>query len=196
FNGPVLLAANTTLNAANVTFNSTVDDAQGGGPGYTMSTPAFNFQDISSTGTPLVNLGDDEVRGPLPLGFTFNFFGTSYTTLNLSSNGFLNFTGDFNSGCCSGQPLPTPGSPDRIIAGWWDDLSPPGGGSVTYQTLGAPGSRTFIAEFKNVPAFGGPGALSTFEFKLFEGSNNIEVHYQQALSQGNTHSAGIENQTG
>src|SRR5262249_59713254 len=136
-------------------------------------TGGVNVRGRRSSGTPLVGRGEGEVRGPLPLGFTFNFFGTSSTTLNLSSNGFLNFTGDFNSGCCSGQPLPTPGSPDGIIAGWWDDLYPPGGGSVTYQTLGAPGSRTFIAEFKNVPAFGGPGALSTFEFKLFEGSNNL-----------------------
>jgi hypothetical protein len=175
---------------------ATGDDASGSGTGaYTVSTPAFNFQDISDSGTPLF-LGDDQVTGPLPIGFTFNFFGTDYTTLNLSSNGFLNFTGDFNSGCCSGQPLPTPGSPDGIIAGWWDDLYPPGGGSITYQTLGSPGSRVFIAEFKNVPEFGAPNALSTFEFKLFEGTNDIEVHYPNVQSNGNTHAAGIENQTG
>ena len=41
-----------------------------------------------------------------------------------------------------------------VIAPLWRDLYPPGGGAgggVFYQTLGAPGSRVFIAEYKNVP---------------------------------------------
>ena len=34
------------------------------------------------------------------------------------------------------------------------------------------------------------------QFKLFEGTNVIEVHYQAAPSDGSPHSAGIENATG
>ncbi len=36
----------------------------------------------------------------------------------------------------------------------------------------------------------------TLQYKLFEGTNVIEVHYQAAPSDGGNHSAGIENQDG
>ena len=36
----------------------------------------------------------------------------------------------------------------------------------------------------------------TLQYKLFEGSNYIEVHYMVAPSDGGTHSAGLENQNG
>ena len=41
---------------------------------YTQSTPPYNFQEISGTGSPL-DLGDDEVSDAVPLGFSFNYFG-------------------------------------------------------------------------------------------------------------------------
>ena len=38
----------------------------------------------------LVTLSDDAMTGTLPIGFTFNFFGTNYTQFEISSNGFWN----------------------------------------------------------------------------------------------------------
>src|SRR4030095_15573608 len=98
--------------------------------------PAFNFEDISTTGTG-VSLSDDQVSGAVNIGFTFDFYGTSYTQVYISSNSFLTFLAGQANGCCSASPMPSAGSPDAVIAAWWGDIFPPGGGSIRYQTLGS-----------------------------------------------------------
>lgn len=154
----------------------------------------FLWDDISATGTPVV-LGDDEVSGAIPLGFTFRYFGVNYTEIYVSSNGFLTVRPGQNHGCCTGLPTPTAGDPDGVIAGWWEDLDPPEGGSITFQTLGAAPNRVFIVQFDAIEHFNG-GTPTWFEFKIFEGTSTIEVHYLDAASDGETHSAGIENRIG
>ena len=94
--------------------------------------PAFNFEDISGTGTP-VSLSDDRMSGANPIGFTFEYYGINYTSAYISSNGFISFLAAQSHGCCSGRPIPSFGNPDAIIAGWWEDLCPPcSGGSPLY----------------------------------------------------------------
>ena len=73
------------------------------------------------TGT-LVNLDDDympiEMSDPIALGFDFYFFGTNYTEVFVSNNGFLTVLPGQSPGCCSGAPIPYAGSPNGVIAGW------------------------------------------------------------------------------
>lgn len=157
-------------------------------------TIPFNWEDISGTGTP-VTLTDDSVSGALPLGFSFEFYGTGYSSAYASSNGFLTFASGSGSGCCTGQALPNPAAPNNLIAGWWEDLNPSAGGTVHYQTLGTAPNRVFIVQYTDVPHYPS-GNLVSKQYKLFEGSNVIEVHYLAAPSDGGTHSAGIENATG
>ena len=163
--------------------------------GYTADdTIPYNWQDISGTGT-AVTLTDDSVSGALPMGFSFDFFGTGYTDAYASSNGFMTFASGSGNGCCTGQALPNPSAPNNLIAGWWEDLNPSGGGTVHYQTLGTAPNRVFILQFTNIPHYPS-GNPVTMQYKLFETTNVIEVHYQAAPSDGGTHSAGIENADG
>ncbi len=74
-------------------------------------------------------------------------------------------------------------------------MNPSGGGTHHYQLLGSAPNRRLIFQVTNVPHYSS-GNLVTLQYKLFEGSNIIEVHYQAAPSDGGTHTAGIENQTG
>lgn len=157
--------------------------------------PTYNYTDIAGTGTQIA-LSDDEVSSPIPLGFTFNYYGVSYTDVGVSSNGFLTFLPFQSSGCCTGQAIPSAGSPDAIIAGWWEDLLPGlFAGTVSYQTTGGTGNQVFIVQFDSVNHYSS-GIPVTFQFKLFEASQEIEVHYQSVATDGGTHSAGIENQSG
>jgi len=158
-----------------------------------VSVPYF-WDDISATGTEIA-LADDEVSDPIPVGFTFKFFGVSYSELFVSSNGFLTVLPGQDSGCCSGASIPQAADPNGIIAGWWEDLYPPAGGSITYETLGVAPNRFFVVQFNSIEHFlaGNP---TWFEFKVFEGTNFIEVHYLAAPSDAGTHSAGVENQSG
>ena len=157
-------------------------------------TIPYNWQDISGTGT-AVTLTDDSVSAALPMGFSFDFFGTGYTDAYASSNGFMTFASGSSNGCCTGQALPNPAAPNNLIAGWWEDLNPSLGGTVHYQTLGSAPNRVFILQFTNIQHYGGGNAI-TMQWKLFETTNVMEVHYQAAPSDGGTHSAGIENADG
>ncbi len=158
--------------------------------------PTYNFEDISTTGTPLY-LTDDDVSAALPIGFDMTFYGTVYTQTYVSSNGWMSFLPTTDSGCCSGEPIPTAGNPvDALIAGWWEDLGPTHWSSIHYQTLGTTPNRRFIVQFTDVPHYDTLISQVTFQYKLFEGTNVIEVHYQAAPSDGGTHSAGIENENG
>ena len=157
-------------------------------------TIPLNWQDISGTGTPLV-LGDDAVSAALPLGFSFDYYGTVYTSVYASSNGFLTVLAGQPNGCCTGGILPSTTTPNGTIAGWWEDFNPTLGGTIHYQTLGSAPNRVFIVQYTNIQHFGGGNAV-TLQYKLFETSNVLEVHYQAAPSDGGTHSAGIENADG
>jgi hypothetical protein len=158
--------------------------------GYTAQNIPFNLRDVSTSGTQ-VSLKDDEVSDAIPLGFSFNFYGKDYTEVFISSNGFLTFTEDTDPGCCQRLPLPTEDDINNLIAGFWHDLNPRGGGEIRYETLGTEGNKEFVVGFYDVPHYRGPPV--TFEMILHEGSNSIELQYASAPTD---HTVGIENAEG
>ena len=90
------------------------DSDQAGGP-------VFAWTDISGVGTPIAALtGDDQNAGPIPIGFSFPFYGGGFASVRATTNGWLSFTNtttDF-----SNDPLPNTGAPENMIAVFWDDL--------------------------------------------------------------------------
>ena len=179
---------------ATVTNTGTWTGSDSAGSYVLDSTIPFNFQDIAATGTAIV-LADDEVSAAVPIGFPFTFFGAVYSNAFVSSNGFLTFLAGQPNGCCSGVSIPTVDPPNAHVSAWWEDLLPPGGGEIDFQTLGAAPNRIFIVQFTNVPHFGG-GPPVTFQTKLFETTNVIEVHYPNPATDGGNHVAGVENESG
>jgi hypothetical protein len=158
---------------------------------------SYSFQNIVGAGGILAATAssNDDTSENVPIGFAFSYYGNSYTTVDIGSNGFLIFGG--GNGITSGT-VPSVAVPNNLIAGWWQDLDPSaaGAGDIYYQTLGSAPNRVLIAQFQGVQEYGTPGNLNTFEFKLFEGSNRIEIHYQ-GISNGSGNAAiGIENSDG
>jgi choice-of-anchor A domain-containing protein len=141
---------------------------------------------------------DDTVAGPFNLPFNFYFYRTLYTQVSISSNGFLLFAPryNFDQGCCSGQQIPNQyyqsWSPNNIIAGFWTDLwvNP---NTVTYETLGTAPNRRFVVHWNVRFYYQGQGV--NMEIKLFEGSNDIEVHYGNVGNDNHIVSVGIEDNT-
>jgi hypothetical protein len=152
------------------------------------------LRDVSATGT-FVSLSDDQLSAPLPIGFSFDFYGISYSDFRISSNGFITLGSNPQSqGCCTGQPIPSLSSPNNFIAGFWEDLNSPQG-NIRFQTLGSPGSRQLVVGFYSVPHFSN-GPRVTWEVVLHEGNNNIEIHCVDCPSDGGAHTIGIEDPTG
>lgn len=200
-----LLAATMMIVAA---LAGTLQVAQGsGGPdegGYIFEDsndpggPVYSFDDIATTGTALT-LTADGWSGPLAIGFPFEFYGTNYDNVYVSANGLLTFRSDQLSASTSApQGIPSGTDPDAIIAGWWANLNPTASGaSVRWQVKNTAPNRVLIVQFTDVPhvALISPPKV-TFQFKLFEGSNNIEIHYKTMSSDGNNNTIGIENADG
>jgi N-acetylneuraminic acid mutarotase len=139
---------------------------------------------------------DDCVFEGLPIGFSFTFFGNTYTNFSISSNGFIGFTPGMPHGCCAGGAIPSAGSPNNIIAAAWTDLYPPGGGGIFYETRGQAPNRFLVVAYQNLSwccEFGGNRV--TTQIVLYEGSNAIEIHTANQ-SVGHIYTQGVEDANG
>jgi len=77
--------------------------------------------------------------GPFNIGFSFTFYGNTYTQFYVSSNGLITFgTG---SVAATEAPIPSAATPNNFIAGFWDDLAVDALGDILYQTIGASPNR-------------------------------------------------------
>jgi hypothetical protein len=93
--------------------------------GYT-EAPAYQWIELDprhgGSNADLILLGDD-TNHTLHLPFTFNYYGLSFDTLTICSNGFVNFgssqswASDFRN-----WNIPSSLGPPSLIAAFWDDL--------------------------------------------------------------------------
>ena len=109
------------------------------GPGGTNPNQTTNYNCVNipylnqtNTGTQLF-MGDDTQQGPFNIGFTFCYFGQTYTQFWVGSNGWVSFS--------AGQPttftsaaIPNAGFniPKNCIMGPWQDWHPGVGGQMDY----------------------------------------------------------------
>jgi hypothetical protein len=143
-------------------------------PGAVTFSP-YVFSSSEAT-TNVVSLSDDQLSGLIPIGFPFTFFCATYTACYISSNGFVTFNPNAGNGCCSGGNMPTNATPDNLIASAWTDLNPAQGGTINYITVGTTPTRTMIISYTGVVHFSGSCCPVTQQIKIFETSNNIEIH--------------------
>lgn len=148
---------------------------------------------------PLANvlvLGDDEVSLPQPIGFAFDFFGTTHTEFVVSSNGLVGFAPDLPSGCCLGGVIPSDDGINGIIALAWTDLYPPGGGTIAYELRGSAPNRRLVLSYDGLPWFLEFGVNRvTTQLILYERKSVIEVHTTHQ-EPGRAYTQGVENADG
>ncbi len=128
------------------------------------SGPPVDFYDITSSGT-LMTLGDDTFS-EVDLPFSYPFYDNNYTTIKISSNGYLAFGPEgladlpANEDPGSETPLyiPSDSGANNFIAAFWADLNPDpgdgGGGTVHYYNDAT--RKRFIVQYTNVPLYVDP----------------------------------------
>ncbi len=148
---------------------------------YTFSSSTAPFTPITA-GTDVNSIeADAAISAVIPLGFTFDFEGTSYTSVRAGSDGFLSFnasagsgtTNDLDNGTASRRPL---------VAPLWDDHA----GSVatssskaSYVVTGTAPNRVFTFEWLNWEwNYGANDSTVSFQVKLYETTNEIEFTYR------------------
>ena len=152
--------------------------------------PVYQWIDIRGIGTEVGFGGsaDDLTVGPYPIGFDFPFYGGSFGTFNVSSNGFISFSSlsssSANTALPSGELVP-----ENLVAAFWDDLAviPSYGGKVLYHSDG----NRLVVQFVRVARFGDVGFLD-FEIILHR-NGRIVYQYQTLGSTKTSATVGIQN---
>jgi subtilisin family serine protease len=160
--------------------------------GYFCQVDSFSWIDANT----VLPLSGDDASTQVSLPFAFTFYGQTYNTAHVSTNGFLNFLGPnaafFNSA------IPSTGAPNAAIYPFWDDLYVAGDSSVRTQLLGVAPSRRFVIEWRNVHfCCISPESLDV-EVVLHE-NGRILAQYRNLGSgreEGNSATIGIENAAG
>jgi hypothetical protein len=163
---------------------------------YSRSTFPVGITNLSGAGTgPTGDYG----QGDYPIGFTFRYVGVDYTTIRISTNGWLSLNLTGNNGY-SNALLFTTSLPNTSISAWWDDLADDGTSKVYYKTEGTAPDRVFTVEWYRVLTYFNATARFSFQVKLYETTNAIEFLY--GTVEGGSHSTyesasiGIEDATG
>jgi hypothetical protein len=148
-----------------------------------------NYHWLDATDGTIVAQGD-EAYTQVSLPFAFQFYGNTYTSLYVSSNGFISFGSGYTiyyNSC-----LPSTDTPNNAIYAFWDDLYPTGGsnGNVYVKQYDA---GTFVIEWHAVKQYGA-AYYETFEIVL-RSDNAIALQYQSVENWGSS-TVGIENGNG
>ena len=178
--------------SANATVNFTLD-LHADGFGYVCRlTTADYLQANSPTGL----FGDDGLV-TLPLPFNFPYYNSSFASVNVTTNGFLNFQPTFPF--FGNVPIPDPSDPNAAVFAFWDDLMVDGSSTVNTDTFGTAPNRVFVVEWRDVAPLGQPNLRMSFEVQLGE-SGSIVTSYQNVepdpFQRGASASIGIEDETG
>jgi len=179
-----------------------------GGPdayGYTWKDsnepggPTFNWINITTTGTQVTGLGDDNFVGPFGFIDGFQYYWYYPTQVWIGSNGYLSFSG--NNFASPFPIIPNTASPHNFIAAMMSDLNFDGTGNpgTCYYRNSA---DTIVVSWINVPFWtnGTPSFIgsNSFQIVLVRSDRSITFNYQTQLgsTQGDDITVGIENITG
>ena len=165
---------------------------------YHLGADTFSFIDATA-GTDL-GMTCDSCVASVPIGFEFDLYGRTSSTLYVADDGYVSFSPISNPSPLK-YCLPSRRAANDVVAAFWDDLYLPAGGSVYTLLEGTAPNRRFTIEWVGVPNYPGTGGGATFEITLFETTNQILVQYQSTLfgngaDSGATAVAGVENRTG
>ncbi len=144
--------------------------------------PTFAWVDIAQPGNAIALTGDDANGGPVNIGFNFPFYGGTFNSVRVCTNGWLSFT-DTGTGY-SNQTLPNSGAPANLVAPFWDDLN---FGTSNLAYAYNDGSK-FVVSWVGVPRYSDAASVMTFQAILYPSG---EIRYQYLTMTGLTNSATI-----
>ncbi len=168
---------------------------------YTVSFPTATYTAITGT-TPTLTMAyplaqaategvpntDEGAANGIAIPFPFKFNGLPYTTVNISTNGFISlgskldtfdiyYANNLSSGP-NGNGFNSLAS-RPIIAPLWDDLDMQAATNIKYTTTGTTPNRIFTVQWTNAKwTWTATSASMSFQVKLYEVDNSIMFHYK------------------
>jgi hypothetical protein len=165
--------------------------------------PTFDWYDGTMSIVPEISDEDaDTVTYSLP--FVFPYYGLSYTSVGLCSNGFLEMGASTHRFGTNTQ-IPASGGPRRLLAAFWDDLDPTvdsGSGDVYYANDTT--NHRYIVEFRSIGHWGTVPQTQreTFQVQLLDpqyyptptGDGEVLFLYDTVMN-ASSNTVGIEDHT-
>jgi S-layer homology domain len=155
-------------------------------------TICLNYAVETTVGTIVPATGDigihcDDCGKQIPLPFSVKSYGTSYNTLNVSSNAVLQFVSAdtaYGNSCLPASVY------DHAIMLYWDDLTTTAAGQGFFTaTTGIAPDRIFYLEVKATSYAGG---TVDAELTLHEDSNNFELTYGAITVDSSSGTIGVQ----
>jgi hypothetical protein len=166
--------------------------------------PLYQWVEISADsgglGTALPFATDDSVF-TYALPFTFNYYGTAYDSLSIGANGWV-APGTVIGDDYSNSAIPSADGPERMIAAYWEDLSPQRTNSGRVWTWFDATNHRYIVEWNHVEQWAPLGSFETFQVIIYDpvyyptstGDTRIKVQYKDmSAAVQNEGTIGIEN---
>ena len=149
--------------------------------------PTYAWQEIAGTGTRIAwSSLDDALSTPLALGFVFPFYGNTYSSVRVCTNGFLTFTGRISYGANS--ILPNLSASENMIAAFWNDIVVDASSGVFYQNI----NGNFVVQFENLPLYANANTRITCQ-AILKPTGEIFLQYKALAQTGNNYTIGIQN---
>ncbi|MGE5175287.1 MAG: S8 family serine peptidase [Hyphomicrobiales bacterium] len=169
-----------------------------GGPdvfGYTYKDsdepdgPAFSWVDVRTVGTQIPMTGDDQNTGPYPIGFSFPFYGNSFDSFRICTNGFVSFTSTKTT--YTNTTIPNTGStvPENLLAVYWDDFN---FSTVQHAYYYNDGTKLVI-QYQDVTRLSDTGT-NTFEIVLYPNGTILYQYLTMNMALKTSGTIGIQNQ--
>jgi MSHA biogenesis protein MshQ len=155
------------------------------------------------------NTCDDAVSPVMPIGFTFNFAGTSYSTWSMSTNGVIFFETGAVGTASTGNQTYTPSNLPTTVFGngkpalmpFWADLwknasangvldansasQPASASFIQYQTLSVSGAQVLVIQLRKVGYYGASGTLVNMQVQLWSTGEIVYSYGSMAVMTSN-----------
>lgn len=194
---------NTTNGSGNTSRTVSLTVNSGGTPpppsgGYVAVAAPFGWIDPSAHTKLAMTTNSASTAQAMP--FSFGFYGKSYNSVYVGSNGLLGFTsaGLYNY---NNTPIPYRYTPNNAIYPYWDNINPSNGGAVYIGVEGTAPYRKVVVSWVNVPHDSSSTTRFTFQAVLEETTNDIYFQYQSVggtgtYGGGRSASIGVEDEYG
>ncbi|MGA9117331.1 MAG: FlgD immunoglobulin-like domain containing protein [Bacteroidota bacterium] len=166
--------------------------------------PVFNWVDITTRGTQVTGLGDDNSAGPFPIQFAFPYYWYTVNTFRVGSNGYVTFGNQTANFASPFAALPNTSAPNDMLAICTGDLDFTVAAANPRCYYWTNGVDSLVVSYINVTEWQvtpNPNLKHTFQVILNKQDSSIVYQYGEQQGQYNASSnttlcIGIENQTG
>jgi uncharacterized repeat protein (TIGR01451 family) len=211
----VASSGSVTVTGNQLTWSGVAPSPVGSSPEYVATTSAtdpscdtgfggyVNLEDFGIDANPAID-GDTVAFTAFTTGDPINYYGTDYTGMSFTDDGFalFDFANNYGGSPWVPQTIPDPALPNNVLAAYWHDFEifyDAGlNHGVSLAVAGAPGG-VIVVEYDDIQHFGGSASVMDFEIVVARAVDDTPGFFEIVYAYNNVSSLpspatiGVEN---